>query len=567
MRILLKYTFCLLSFSLLSQAEIIEDINGFIQEYTLPSMIKQPPSFAAANAFQASNLFPLENKSINKYYPKGGLAVLDIDTDNELEVLAFNKNIIHAINNDGSMVSNWLIVIPTQDNIEWVPSIGDITGNGEKEIVFSSYNDSGVGKVYAFDIQGNLLPGFPYVTNSRLFIPVLSDVNNNGINDIFLGINDTVSKLVVIDGNGAVKTGFPVNLSGKIAGHVAVGDINSDGWGEIVIETETSLWAFNYSGGLLNGFPYTLSHGINEVFSYSSPLLVDIDNDNFHEILCASHDENKGFIYAFKHDGSLLNGWPNELENWVIAPLQVGNFDSDNDLEIIVGDFNQSSNPKSSISIYKKDGTLLKQSSGFYGITAVNVFDVDLDNQLDIIYNANYQGAIEGMFGAVTNDLQLIDGWPKEVVGNSVFSYPTATDLTGLGELNIISCNNDFVSQQSFIDVWESAIPYNDILTPFFLVNEKHNGYIENQNTTSILKESKDNDLISVFPNPSTGTFLISSEEEIKYVEVFNKEGKVIYSQKLYSKTHYIDLSNYSKGIYFLKVSADRIHFKKLIKT
>jgi hypothetical protein len=74
---------------------------------------------------------------------------------------------------------------------------------------------------------------------------------------------------------------------------------------------------------------------------------------------------------------------------------------------------------------------------------------------------------------------------------------------------------------------------------------------------------------ISVFPNPSTGVFIIKMNEhssKIQY-QVLNQEGKLIAESTTFSDEFKIDLTNQPKGIYFLKVKTDKgIVEKKLAR-
>jgi hypothetical protein len=74
---------------------------------------------------------------------------------------------------------------------------------------------------------------------------------------------------------------------------------------------------------------------------------------------------------------------------------------------------------------------------------------------------------------------------------------------------------------------------------------------------------------VSVYPNPSTGVFQIHSERnEIIGVTVYDLLGKIVkMSQKMDKNYYLVNLNNYPKGIYIIKVYTNSgIHEKKLIK-
>ena len=69
-----------------------------------------------------------------------------------------------------------------------------------------------------------------------------------------------------------------------------------------------------------------------------------------------------------------------------------------------------------------------------------------------------------------------------------------------------------------------------------------------------------------VYPNPSNGLFTIVSESNASVsLEVYNLTGGLVTSS-VFTKNHMLDLSKYSKGIYFLHLKADgKTQITKLI--
>ena len=73
---------------------------------------------------------------------------------------------------------------------------------------------------------------------------------------------------------------------------------------------------------------------------------------------------------------------------------------------------------------------------------------------------------------------------------------------------------------------------------------------------TGIAQNSAVSDFISVFPNPSTG--LITTQfgfEGVKEIVIVNSVGALITSSTTESNTESFDLSNFAKGIYFVRIS------------
>ncbi len=76
--------------------------------------------------------------------------------------------------------------------------------------------------------------------------------------------------------------------------------------------------------------------------------------------------------------------------------------------------------------------------------------------------------------------------------------------------------------------------------------------------------------LVQIYPNPNNGIFNLKIEKDIGSIEIFNIYGQIIYAKQFKKKTknisEQIDLSNYIKGIYFLKVFTEKkVHTEKII--
>lgn len=83
------------------------------------------------------------------------------------------------------------------------------------------------------------------------------------------------------------------------------------------------------------------------------------------------------------------------------------------------------------------------------------------------------------------------------------------------------------------------------------------------------IAEINNNDNIQVFPNPGNGLFTITLKGNVNNaeMEVVNSLGQIVYSDILNGNTKTIDVSDISKGIYFIEVnSGDSIIRKKFIK-
>ena len=73
---------------------------------------------------------------------------------------------------------------------------------------------------------------------------------------------------------------------------------------------------------------------------------------------------------------------------------------------------------------------------------------------------------------------------------------------------------------------------------------------------------------ITVYPNPATDKVIVNSLKMISTIEIFNINGKKVFAtnnlkQQIFSE---IDLSNFQKGIYFIKIyDGENTYTKKIV--
>ena len=85
---------------------------------------------------------------------------------------------------------------------------------------------------------------------------------------------------------------------------IALGDVNGDGYPEIVFLGDNLVYALDRFGVPIDGFPVTISRGSPIVAFHSDPLLVDVDGDKVPEILVPSND---GLVYAYTGKGKRVS--------------------------------------------------------------------------------------------------------------------------------------------------------------------------------------------------------------------------------------------------------------------
>ncbi|MCC7332538.1 MAG: T9SS type A sorting domain-containing protein [Flavobacteriales bacterium] len=70
------------------------------------------------------------------------------------------------------------------------------------------------------------------------------------------------------------------------------------------------------------------------------------------------------------------------------------------------------------------------------------------------------------------------------------------------------------------------------------------------------INELKENNFFTIYPNPNNGSFTIAIDKfENTTIEIYNIEGQLITKQSLTQNKSLVDLTTFSKGMYFVKVN------------
>jgi hypothetical protein len=83
----------------------------------------------------------------------------------------------------------------------------------------------------------------------------------------------------------------------------------------------------------------------------------------------------------------------------------------------------------------------------------------------------------------------------------------------------------------------------------------------------NIKNDYKENNTINIYPNPSNDIINIKIENiNNAIIEIYNVSGSLVFSKEFNSKVEKIDISDYSKGVYMVKVrQADAVYIGKVV--
>ncbi|MEZ5196307.1 MAG: FG-GAP-like repeat-containing protein [Bacteroidales bacterium] len=414
---------------------------------------------------------------------RGGI-YCNLDEDDELEIVYNVEQQVYAWNVDGSVVDGWPQTV--QLFPDGAPAFGDIDGDGEGEIVVStrSAGTGNTGRLHAFHKDGTVVSGFPVtLIGGTTKTPVLADLNGDNTFEIILEERAYPNGYVgVYKGDGTSYPGFPVTLDYIPGSAVAVGDITGDNIPEIIAESYYSIYALDVNGNVLEGFPFT--PGNDRVFSYSTPVLADLDGDGKREIIAGDHSSaaGNGAVHVLKYDGSFFPGWPKYTGYWIYGPPAVGDIDGDGSLDIAIGDQVLSGTPVSKVFVWDKDGNALPgwPTTPIWAINnQILLADLDGDNSVELMWDDNTDA---GVYLGYNHDGTPMDEWPLTVTGSTFFMNPFVTDINNDGLLDISGAGRNLITSEINFYLWNANVPVNSELAelPVLQYNVQHDGvYID----------------------------------------------------------------------------------------
>jgi hypothetical protein len=333
--------------------------------------------------------------------------VTDFNNDSETDILAVDKlGGVSLFDNQAQMISGfpWNY----DYNIWKSPSYADLDNDGVNELVYASRNN----EIVALQPNGELK--FEYIADSgQLFTPVLADLNGNGnLEVISFGMD---RKLIVLNSQGEMLTGFPVQLPMMIGTEMAAADLDDNGDYEIVMAClNGNLNAINASGASLPGFPVELGSAAitspivlannhivvatvaNELMLISptgdittqisvpskileSPIAADFDNDDIQEIAFGMQNKKMSII---EQDGSLLEGWPVTIADLPFNPPLAADIDNDSVVELL--QFSSLNN----LYIFRANGQIMDFAPieiNLSGNLPASIADIDQDGDPEVI--------------------------------------------------------------------------------------------------------------------------------------------------------------------------------------
>lgn len=238
--------------------------------------------------------------------------------------------------------------------------------------------------------------------------------------------------------------GWPFITEAAVNSSPAIGDLNRDGYPDVVAAAEDGkVYAIDYRGKLLPGWPQ--ERGAQDFLSTnSSPAIADINMDGQLEVIIG---DSNGGVYVWKRDGQALSGWPKLFsDSEVYASPAIGNIDpASPGLEIVIS-VRQKTRGTGYVHVFRPNGTELngwpKEISHAYVDWSATLGDINrsvpgLEIFLPVNDSSLYESTTYGFYG---NGASL-PGWPITLVA-SFWGSAAVADINQDGSLEIVQGND-----------------------------------------------------------------------------------------------------------------------------
>lgn len=229
-----------------------------------------------------------------------------------------------------------------------------------------------------------------------------------------------------------------------------IADLDNDGFAEVIAAGSQRVYVWDKDGKVKDGWPqetYKYDFNVNS----GTVCVSDIDNDGFMEIIVATPR-----IYVWDYKGSIKHGWPQDISGIVNygTTVTVADIDNDGKKEIIYPISLASANGANPgiIYVFNYDGKIKKgwpqvilptKEESQWLSTAV-VGDVDKNGYPDIVL-----ATVTGEVFVYRNNGISLENWPKQALqGDRFYVSPTLADLDKDGYLEILvgACNGNQAS-------------------------------------------------------------------------------------------------------------------------
>lgn len=323
-----------------------------------------------------------------------------------------------------------------------IMSSADLLNDGKKEII-TYERTSGLGQIVTYTNDGKILwkqdiPNSNEDDKSYLVTvspPVVTNLKIDDGNDILVLLIDSSiykkSTLYSYSRTGSLLWSTPLD-SPMIEGYITVGDLNNTGTPQIIVVGKNSpqpIYILDNFGNILKKVQVPSGASCSNT-NYNAPVLAKLEGNNNLDIVISgisldacSFDPafaNKGFVTAYKSDGTLVPGWPIITDGYNTASPAVSNLEGDINDYIVVGlnKYTSGTISTSKIGVYDRFGKSYSKfnSPSFTSKSLLSPVISMLNGKPFIAINA-----VQSTLGAINHSAYL---YVYDMYGNPLPSWP-----------------------------------------------------------------------------------------------------------------------------------------------
>jgi len=269
----------------------------------------------------------------------------------------------------------------------------------------------------------------------------IADLDGDGGRDLIAATWGS-KQLLVFDGLGVARPGFPVALADPIWSSVAVGDLDGDHHQEMVFAaTGSSMYVFRGNGSeWLDGDANPATLGVFKVigggFNSGTPALAALSGSGPLAIIYGGVD---GLLYAWKPDGSNVPGFPVNIGAAILGSVAVGRLDgAGGPLSIVVPSAN------GQLHVRRADGTnhpgfpVFLPLAGFGQGSSPALADMNGDGFTDIVLASS-----NGRVYVIDRSGISVPPWTASsrfspLTSDATLASPVVADINGDGKHDVV---------------------------------------------------------------------------------------------------------------------------------
>ncbi|BEP14147.1 hypothetical protein acdb102_24580 [Acidothermaceae bacterium B102] len=223
---------------------------------------------------------------------------------------------VGVLRHDGKWEKGWPKFV---GQVVWSsPAVADLMNNGKKEIVVGtgSMPFSSLKKMLGFTAHGAYLPGFPSAQSAEVTSsPAIGDVDGDGKKDIVYSTNDGMLRVMDRTGHITASTclaGSWTTCPISYRPDASLADVNDDGTTDIVVGNELSIAVYDKVGSTLTRIMKLGTYGYQPGGFEAAPTVTQVGNQTW--IVAAAVTAgpvNVGKVFVWKLNNPLgAAPWP-----------------------------------------------------------------------------------------------------------------------------------------------------------------------------------------------------------------------------------------------------------------